>query len=259
MSSPGSPTRIQPPSPTPPARQSDLDLSTLVLSALASAAAAYVTSKLWAPGTLFSAAMTPVIVALVKEGLRKPTEVVTAAVPTPRGRWRSATAEMPSDMPERLEAGAPPPLPPPVPGAAEGPVRIYSTRDRRRRLRWRLAVITGLLGFAVCVVIYTLPELVAGHSVGRSGRATTLWGGKSSSHATKSPTKTITTTRTTTTQSTQPATTGTPAQSQTQPSQATPPATPAPTTPQTTPAAPAQTTTAPAPQPPADGQTPTTP
>ena len=45
-----------------------------LVDAVASAAAAYITSKIWARGTLFSAAMSPVIVALVKEGLRKPTE-----------------------------------------------------------------------------------------------------------------------------------------------------------------------------------------
>ena len=51
-----------------------IELTTLFISAIASAVAAYVVSKIWAPGTLFSAAFTPVIVALVKEGLRRPTE-----------------------------------------------------------------------------------------------------------------------------------------------------------------------------------------
>ena len=69
------------PPPAPPADRG-IDLTTLLLSAIASAVAAYVTSKIWAPGTLFSAAMSPVIVALVKEGLRKPTEVVANVVPT---------------------------------------------------------------------------------------------------------------------------------------------------------------------------------
>ena len=65
----------------PPPQREGLDLATLFISAIASAAAAYITSKIWAPGTLVSAAFTPVIVALVKEGLRKPTEVITNVVP----------------------------------------------------------------------------------------------------------------------------------------------------------------------------------
>jgi hypothetical protein len=248
MASQGPSTRIQrsPPPPPPRAGEAGLDISTLFLSAVASAAAAYVTSKLWAPGTLFSAAMSPVIVALVKEGLRKPTEVVTAAVPV-RGRVRTSSAALPGDVSEDLGAGAPPPFPPPQPGAAEGPVRIYSTRDRRRRLRWRLAVLTGLLGFVICVVVYTLPELVAGKSVGSPGRATTLWGGKASHRAastkpatTPAQTTGTTTTTTTPTQATPAAPTTAQPPAQTTPSQTTPQAT-TPATPPTD-TAPAQTT-----------------
>src|SRR3954462_6898139 len=51
---------------------SDLQLSTLLIAAAASAAAAFVTSQVWAGGTLWAAAASPVIVALVKEGLRHP-------------------------------------------------------------------------------------------------------------------------------------------------------------------------------------------
>ena len=47
-----------------------VDLPTLLVTAVASAAAAYVTSQVWAPGTLASAAFTPVVVALLKELLR---------------------------------------------------------------------------------------------------------------------------------------------------------------------------------------------
>src|SRR5688572_25148241 len=44
-----------------------IDLPTLVITAVASAAAAYTCSKIWAPGTLASAAFMPVLVALLKE------------------------------------------------------------------------------------------------------------------------------------------------------------------------------------------------
>src|SRR3954462_7907274 len=129
MASQGQPTRAggaaPPPAPAAaPTRDSGIELTTLFLSAIASAAAAYVTSKIWAPGTLFSAAMSPVIVALVKEALRKPTEVVTSAVPSVARplrsgvsitKGRAATRSAPDDLRERLEGGAPPPYPPPQP------------------------------------------------------------------------------------------------------------------------------------------------
>jgi hypothetical protein len=201
------------PPPAPPADRG-IDLTTLFLSAVASAAAAYITSKIWAPGTLFSAAMSPVIVALVKEGLRKPTEVVAnvvpTVVPTPT-RWSRASADEPglvvdgTPEPEpHVDPDAPHVVLPPVVAAETGPVRVYSTRGRK--LRWRLAVITGLLGFAICVVLYTVPELISGKSIGRGGDATTLWGGHRN-HTKKSTTTQTTTTTTPTSTATTPTTT----------------------------------------------------
>jgi hypothetical protein len=240
MASQGDPTRPQasaPPPPPPPGHER-IDLSTLFLSAVASAAAAYVTSKIWAAGTLFSAAMSPVIVALVKEALRKPTDIVTAAVPAVARPLRGSAAQragraapargaaMPDDLTEHLAAGAPPPYPPPAPGAEAGPVRVYSTRSRR--LRWRLAIVTGLLGFAACVVLYTVPEIIAGNSVGRSGHSTTFFPGRTK-HRSTSTTTTETQTVTRPDTSSTPATT-TPTVTQTVTTPATPPAT-TPTTP----------------------------
>jgi hypothetical protein len=242
------------PPPAPPAERG-IDLTTLFLSAVASAAAAYITSKIWAPGTLFSAAMSPVIVALVKEGLRKPTEVVANVVPTvvpASTRWSRAAA----DEPGLVVDGEPEPAPhvdpdaphvvlPPVVGAETGPVRVYSTRGRR--LRWRLAVITGLLGFAICVVLYTVPELISGTSIGRGGRATTLWGGHRN-HTKKSTTTTQTTTTSTTTTSTSTATTPTTTDETKTVTQTQTVTTPAPAPAQSQ-ATPAPSTTAPAPTP----------
>src|SRR3954454_16126540 len=116
-----------------------IELTTLFLSAIASAAAAYITSKIWAPGTLFSAAMSPVIVALVKEGLRRPTEkvvdIVPAVVPAP-SRWTRTGPSDPALVPEDPPPPAPEPiaaeaphvvLPPAVAGGEHGPVRVYTT------------------------------------------------------------------------------------------------------------------------------------
>lgn len=254
-------------SPAPPPKGEGLDVQTLLLSAIASAVSAYVTSKVWAAGTLWAAAMSPVIVALVKEGLRRPAEVVTAAVPTPRvpsprvrttrpaARATSTRHEpLPDDLTDRLDAGAPPPFPPPAAGAPAGPVRVYSTKGRR--LRWRLAVVTGLLGFGICVLVYTVPEVIAGRSVVHSADKTTFWGG--SRHRTKDDAKPAGTTttgapaRTTTTPAAdQPATTVTaPPQTVTvaPPTATAPPAQTAPpqTTPAPVPAEPGGTATAPA-------------
>ncbi len=241
---------------SPPAPPADhgIDLTTLFLSAVASASAAYITSKIWAAGTLFSAAMSPVIVALVKEGLRKPTEAVAnvapKVVPSPT-RWSRASADEPGLVvdgePEpapRVDPDAPHVVLPAVVAAETGPVRVYSTRGRK--LRWRLAVLTGLLGFAICVVLYTVPELISGKSIGRGSDATTLWGGHRK-HTKKSTTTQTTTTPTSTSTATTPTTTDeTKTVTQTQtvttpapaPSQATPApstATPAPTSSTATP------------------------
>jgi hypothetical protein len=213
MASQGDPTRVGggTPPPRPPAAapaETGVDLTTLFLSAIASAAAAYITSKIWAPGTLFSAAMSPVIVALVKEGLRKPTEAVVNVVPavaTP-SRWTRQSASDPGLVAEpdpaappevHVDPDAPHVVLPPV-AADTAPVRVYSTRGRR--MRWRLALITGLLGFGIAVVVFTVPELIAGDSLGGSHK-TTIFGGSSS--AKKKTTTSTSTTKTTPTTATQ--------------------------------------------------------
>lgn len=232
----------------PPPPREGLDLATLVISALASAAAAYITSKIWAPGTLISAAFTPVIVALVKEGLRRPTEVITNVVPTVApSRWTRAGADDPGLVPEVDPTEPPAPLPPDAPAPVlvpgdHAPVRVYSTRGRR--LRWRLAVITGLLGFGIAVLAFTVPELIAGQSLGGSHKTTIFGGGhrhRTSTTKTTTSTTSTSTQRTTTTETTPTRTTTvTRTQTVTTPT----PTTPTQTTPAPTSAAP-QTSTAP--------------
>jgi hypothetical protein len=171
-------------------RGGGVDLLTLVITAVASASAAYVTSEIWAPGTLASAAITPVIVALVKEALAKPADVVTRAVPV-RGVVRSTS-----------RTGEPPPSYEPVqpfepagveqrvpqPGEIPGHSRPFTGRG------WQMAVITGLLGFVIAAVIITVPEFIAGSSASGGDRQTTFFGGeKKKSDATPSTTTTTTT------------------------------------------------------------------
>jgi len=179
---------------------SAVDLPTLVVTALASAVAAYVTSKIWADGTLAAAAFTPVLVALLKEAFAKPVDVVTRAVPV-RGVVRSSSG------PDDVDPAAMGSEPAPVGSLSRGDTpedieaRIAqlgeapgSSRPGQRRA-WQVAVVTGLLGFLVAAVIITVPELVAGSSASGGGRDTTLFGGGKSRSA--APTTTETTTETT--------------------------------------------------------------
>jgi hypothetical protein len=195
-----------------PRRREGIDFTTLTLTAVASGAAAYTCSKLWAPGALPSAAATPVLVALIREGLQRPTEAVTRAVPV-RGVVRSAD---------------PPATDPP---------------GNRVPAHWRLAIVTGLLGFLIAAVVLTVPELVSGGSAGGGGRQTTLFGGEKHKQTTREPAPTSTTPGTTVT---------TPAKTVTVPPATTTAPTPTTTTPPPTQTSPPPATTAPAP--PAPGQ-----
>jgi hypothetical protein len=171
-----------------PQRGGGIDLATLLITAVASAAAAYVCSKVWAPGTLASAAFTPVLVAIIKEALARPTQAVTNAVPI-RGVVRGTQPQQPHEQPA--------PVPPPLDRVAQpGEVTYHSTGTSSRR--WRLAIITGLLGFVVCVLVVTLPELVTGKSATGGGGSTTLFGGghehkrKQQTETTTAPARTVT-------------------------------------------------------------------
>lgn len=177
--------------PTP--RSGSVDLPTLITTAVASAVAAYLTSKIWAPGTLAAAAFTPVLVALLKEALIKPAEVVTRAVPV-RGVVRSASAvgepeagrPAGTDSPEAIEARI----------AQLGEAPGHSRPGRRRA--WQVAIVTGLLGFILAAVIITVPELVSGNSVFGGDRDTTFFSKKHSSSTPATDTTTTTTPTTST-------------------------------------------------------------
>ena len=168
-----------------PTRSGSVDFPTLVVTAIASAVAAYVTSQIWAPGTLAAAAFTPVLVALLKEMLFKPVDVVTRAVPV-RGVVRSAPPpghpEDARETPEAIEER--------IAQLGEAP---GASRPGRNRRNWQIAVVTGLLGFIIAAVIITVPELVAGGSASGGDRGTTIFGGKKRSAA-STPTDTTTTT-----------------------------------------------------------------
>jgi hypothetical protein len=223
--------------------KSGLSVSTLTIASLSSLAAALVVSKLWGGGTLLGAAMTPVIVAIVSEGLRRPATVISTVRPPRAARFdpiaEGRTGLREGDL-ERARAQ--------VPAAAVAERRVHRASGgglsfRLPRPRVLAAVATGLVAFVIAGVLLTGSELVLGKSVVSSSQRTTFVPVHRS-------TSTITT-KTTDTTPTQSTTTTTAPQATTPPSTAT-----TPTAPPTQTAPPATTTPAPQAAPPA---TPTTP
>jgi hypothetical protein len=240
-----------------------LQVGTLVIAAIAAVIAATVVSRFWQAGTIMATAMTPVIVALVKEGLERPARRVSslatrAATPSPMARASRRVVEPPP------EAYAPPP---PVvgPGDELSEMRVYRRERTMGGRRWKLAVATGLLACVIAVAAMTLPELVAGRSVVSGSHHTTIFGGhRSSATTTKSKTDTEKSTtdeqKSTSTESQPQDTTTQPDTTTTAPGQTTPPQgqtqnQPQPAVPQGQTQPPAQTQPA---QPPAQTQPPAT-
>jgi hypothetical protein len=179
----------------PPSRvrepKEGLSIQTLVIAAIASGVAAIVVSRVWEQGTVLASAMTPVLVAVVSEMLKKPVESerVRSGVRNVSSVSRPRSGRTPKVL-------APPPRgvddPPPTDddSTEAGPLRVYSSgtnkRPRladtpRRKLHLKIAVITGLIGFLIAAAALTLPELVFGGPVGGGDRGTTYFGGGDSS------------------------------------------------------------------------------
>jgi hypothetical protein len=237
-----------------PQAKTGLSVTTLMIASASSLAAALVVSKIWGGGTLIGAAMTPVIVALVSEGLRRPATVITSVRETRSARF-DPVAEGRAGLREGdLEAARSP-----VPAAAAAERRVHRASGRAGggglnlrmpRPRVIAAVATGLVAFLLAGVFLTGSELVLGKSVVSSSKRTTYIpvhrSTSSSKTDTKDKTDTTTTQDTTTTPTTStptttepPATATTPTAPPTQtappPTTTTPPPTQAPGTP-TTPA-----------------------
>jgi hypothetical protein len=202
-----------------PRNQTGLSIKTLLIAAAASAIAALVVPLFWERGTVFAAAMTPVIVSIVSELLKRPTEKMT-----------EVTARRVTGGGVILEPRPEEPFDPLAPAPTEELEALPQTTTQRavhkRPLsgrQWRLAIVTGLVAFAGAAGVVTASELIAGDPVSSEGGRTTFFGG-AKKHK-DDPTPTPTPTRTPT-----PTPTGTPTP--------TPTATPTPTvTPTATPTA----------------------
>src|SRR3954454_15238839 len=93
-----------------------LSLQTLVLAAASSAAAAIIVSHVWKNGTVVAAAMTPVIVAIVKELLAKPmdSEIVRRPVQQVSRVASPSRRRAPGGVGVRTAGVAPPSMRPPA-------------------------------------------------------------------------------------------------------------------------------------------------
>ena len=247
-----------------------LSLQTLAIAALAAGCAAVLTSYFWQRGTLISAAMTPVIVAVVSEVLKRPATTMrraarTARTATPARRERSrervplahgAGAGSPAEGPSRE-------LPAPrEPTAPMSSYKVYrsegAARPRFGRIHWKIVLATAGAAFVIAVGALTLPELLFGSSVSGS-QSTTFFGGPSRSHSTSTKDRTKTDEQKTTTdkqKTTSDKTDTTPTQQST-PTQSTPSQSPSLAPQQSAPQSSPSTTPTPAPQqqsPPADQQ-----
>jgi hypothetical protein len=170
-----------------------LSVTTLLIASASAAAAAVVIPLFWERGSLVAAAITPIIVALTSEGLKKPVQKVQTV-----GVWRSTpegTAvrqpdgrdfEVQDPEEERLEVD---------PEQTDDPFGLHEPERggffTRRRVV--LALVTGVLAFGIAAVVVTASELaIFGDSVSRQHR-TTFFGGKPN-NPTPTPTGTPTAT-----------------------------------------------------------------
>src|SRR4051794_41515022 len=110
--------------------------------------------------------MTPVIVALVSEGLRKPAEKITAVAPRVTRRTATGAAVRRFDPdaaqtrhpesvgargrgPERLEPDVPPPSVPPGGVSPDDPFGLRGASRPPRRPWWKVGLATGALAFVI--------------------------------------------------------------------------------------------------------------
>lgn len=129
-------------------KKEGLSLTTLLIASCSSVAAALFIHKFWQGGAILGAAFTPVIVALVSEGLRKPVEAV---------KTRGTTVNPPPVAPDPADQR--------TPREREDRFGIWEDQKAprtRRRIPVKLAVATGVAAFLIAAFFMTGAELVLG-------------------------------------------------------------------------------------------------
>jgi hypothetical protein len=166
-----------------------VSVATLGIASASAAAAAIIVPLLWNGGGIVAAAITPVIVTLVSESIKRPVERVQTS-----GVWRRTPQGTAVRLPtgrdfdpldpeeERVEVDAAHP---------EDPFGLYE--DERRKFftkrKVSIALVTGAIAFGIAAVVVTAGELTVGGST-RSGHETTFFGGSATATPTPTPTKT---------------------------------------------------------------------
>jgi hypothetical protein len=165
-----------------------LSVTTLLIASASAAAAAVIVPLFWERGSIVATAITPIIVTLTSEALKKPVEKVSTV-----GVWRKTpqgTAvrepggrdfEVYDPEEERLEVD---------PGQQEDP---FGLREPERRSIFTrraviIALVTGLLAFGIAAIVVTAGELTFGGSTSGHHR-TTFFGGRRTATPTPSATK----------------------------------------------------------------------
>jgi len=165
--------------------------TTLLIASASAAAAAIVVPLIWEGGGVVAAAITPIVVALTSEGLKRPVEKVQTV-----GVWRRTPQGTAIRQPGGRDFD---PLDPDEERWEVEPERTedpFGLREPERRViftrrRVKVALITAALAFAIAAVVVTVSELVIGDSVSTPNR-TTFFGGTDSRKARATPTPTST-------------------------------------------------------------------
>jgi hypothetical protein len=182
---------------------SGISFQTLIIASLSSLAAAIFVHEVWRGGAIIGAAVTPVIVGIVGEALRRPADRITSV----RDGGRKLPAERTQDVPPvSRERG-------------DDPFGLWA-EQRTKRSRGRtwlvLGIVTGVIGFAVAAFTLTGSELVFGGSVAGGPKKTTIFGGgRTTSTTVQTVTRTTTTPTVTQTVPVAPSTATTPTVPQT--------------------------------------------
>jgi hypothetical protein len=163
---------------------SGISFQTLAIASLSSVAAAILVHEVWRGGAILGAALTPVIVGVVSEALRRPVDRLSSV--REGGR--------------KLPAGRRHDVPPVSRERGDDPFGLWEeqrTRRSRGRTWLTLGIVTGVIGFAVAAFLLTGSELVFGGSVAGGKRTTIFGGGSGTQTTTQTTVQTVTRTSTT--------------------------------------------------------------
>jgi hypothetical protein len=173
---------------------SSISVQTLIVASVASAVTSFTVSRLWGPGTLFSAAATPILVALISELVRRPVRQVgaTAKVAVAPLRYRApgtpgSLLTPPPPAPALDPSGPRPAFPPPPVAELPQSTVVPAAGAPRVGPRWRLVLATGLLACMIVIGLFTALDVLAGQSITGNGDATTYFSGRAAP-ATPKPT-----------------------------------------------------------------------